>query len=357
MSRRAMVGSPLGHTAVSLDGARCCAAAAASRRARRPGRADRGPTRLRIRRPAAPRSGARYLPRCRPGRPARARAGAARAARGAVAGAGGPAHRPHASADLDSALARRVPRPPGAAAPLRADRGQHAGRSDAADVIPSAPASGRIRYAVSLRQRRVLGGRRYPGQRPAVMVWDSAGAWRQDDLPPHPARLRSAAGSTPSGRRPAGLLAPAAAHQRLRLSSGQYLDGAGRRPRRQRAWGIIQPRANVVVAAAEVEGACGVKIYTRTGDTGETALFGGGRVPKDHPRVAAYGDVDELNSAIGVARATAPAELLRPAAGGGPARPLRHRRPPRHAGPGEGGEGAGEGGARRPERVDSSSSG
>jgi cob(I)alamin adenosyltransferase len=42
-------------------------------------------------------------------------------------------------------------------------------------------------------------------------------------------------------------------------------------------------------------------IYTRTGDSGTTALFGGGRVPKDHPRVAAYGDVDELNSAIGVA--------------------------------------------------------
>src|SRR5438445_1742120 len=42
-------------------------------------------------------------------------------------------------------------------------------------------------------------------------------------------------------------------------------------------------------------------IYTRTGDTGTTALFGGGRVPKDHPRVAAYGEVDELNSTIGVA--------------------------------------------------------
>jgi cob(I)alamin adenosyltransferase len=49
-----------------------------------------------------------------------------------------------------------------------------------------------------------------------------------------------------------------------------------------------------------------VKIYTRTGDAGETALFGGGRVSKDHPRVAAYGDVDELNSAIGVVRATLP---------------------------------------------------
>jgi cob(I)alamin adenosyltransferase len=55
-----------------------------------------------------------------------------------------------------------------------------------------------------------------------------------------------------------------------------------------------------------------MKIYTRTGDTGETALFGGGRVPKDHPRVAAYGDVDELNSVIGLARATVPADLFDP---------------------------------------------
>ncbi|HEX3235396.1 MAG TPA: cob(I)yrinic acid a,c-diamide adenosyltransferase [Gemmatimonadales bacterium] len=55
-----------------------------------------------------------------------------------------------------------------------------------------------------------------------------------------------------------------------------------------------------------------MKIYTRTGDQGETGLFGGGRVPKDHPRVAAYGDVDELNSAVGLARATAPVELFDP---------------------------------------------
>jgi len=53
-----------------------------------------------------------------------------------------------------------------------------------------------------------------------------------------------------------------------------------------------------------------MKIYTRTGDRGETALFGGGRVSKDDPRVAAYGDVDELNSALGVARAAEPAELF-----------------------------------------------
>lgn len=41
------------------------------------------------------------------------------------------------------------------------------------------------------------------------------------------------------------------------------------------------------------------RIYTRTGDEGETGLFGGGRVPKFHPRVAAYGEVDELNAVIG----------------------------------------------------------
>ncbi len=53
-----------------------------------------------------------------------------------------------------------------------------------------------------------------------------------------------------------------------------------------------------------------MKIYTRTGDQGETGLFGGGRVPKDDPRVSAYGDVDELNSAIGLARATEPVALF-----------------------------------------------
>jgi cob(I)alamin adenosyltransferase len=42
-------------------------------------------------------------------------------------------------------------------------------------------------------------------------------------------------------------------------------------------------------------------IYTRSGDAGTTGLFGGGRVPKDDPRVIAYGEVDELNSTIGVA--------------------------------------------------------
>lgn len=43
-----------------------------------------------------------------------------------------------------------------------------------------------------------------------------------------------------------------------------------------------------------------MKIYTRTGDDGETGLFAGGRVGKDDQRVDAYGEVDELNSAIGL---------------------------------------------------------
>ena len=45
-----------------------------------------------------------------------------------------------------------------------------------------------------------------------------------------------------------------------------------------------------------------LKIYTKTGDDGDTGLFGGGRVAKDHPRVTAYGEVDELNAVIGLAR-------------------------------------------------------
>jgi cob(I)alamin adenosyltransferase len=47
-----------------------------------------------------------------------------------------------------------------------------------------------------------------------------------------------------------------------------------------------------------------VKIYTKTGDRGETGLFDGTRVLKSDARVAAYGDVDELNAWIGVARAS-----------------------------------------------------
>jgi cob(I)alamin adenosyltransferase len=44
------------------------------------------------------------------------------------------------------------------------------------------------------------------------------------------------------------------------------------------------------------------RVYTRTGDKGETSLVGGKRVPKDSPRIDAYGTIDELNSVIGLAR-------------------------------------------------------
>lgn len=54
-----------------------------------------------------------------------------------------------------------------------------------------------------------------------------------------------------------------------------------------------------------------MRIYTRTGDKGETGLFGGGRVPKDAPRVEAYGAVDELNAALGWALASLSNEEVR----------------------------------------------
>ena len=45
------------------------------------------------------------------------------------------------------------------------------------------------------------------------------------------------------------------------------------------------------------------KVYTKTGDEGDTGLGGGQRVPKDSLRIEAFGTVDELNSIIGIARA------------------------------------------------------
>lgn len=62
------------------------------------------------------------------------------------------------------------------------------------------------------------------------------------------------------------------------------------------------------------------RLYTRSGDDGTTGLFGGGRVSKDHPRVEAYGTIDELNAAIGLVAAEVQREEAarlgtRPAAG------------------------------------------
>lgn len=51
-----------------------------------------------------------------------------------------------------------------------------------------------------------------------------------------------------------------------------------------------------------------MRIYTKTGDRGETSLYRGGRVPKDHLRLAAYGTLDELNALLGQALTLVPAE-------------------------------------------------
>jgi len=50
------------------------------------------------------------------------------------------------------------------------------------------------------------------------------------------------------------------------------------------------------------------RVYTRTGDRGETALVGGRRIPKDSPRIVAYGAIDELNSVLGIVRTLASKE-------------------------------------------------
>jgi cob(I)alamin adenosyltransferase len=57
------------------------------------------------------------------------------------------------------------------------------------------------------------------------------------------------------------------------------------------------------------------RVYTRTGDRGETALVGGRRVPKDSPRIVAYGTLDELNAVVGLVRVFNEERL----AAGGPA--------------------------------------
>lgn len=64
-----------------------------------------------------------------------------------------------------------------------------------------------------------------------------------------------------------------------------------------RAGEFVVPRSRIAIFTGMT-----LKIYTRTGDEGDTGLFGGGRVSKDHPRVEAYGDIDELNAVLGQAR-------------------------------------------------------
>ena len=59
------------------------------------------------------------------------------------------------------------------------------------------------------------------------------------------------------------------------------------------------------------------RIYTKSGDQGDTGLGDGSRVPKDHPRVVAYGSVDELNAVLGLLVGQFPqaADGAQPAAG------------------------------------------
>jgi hypothetical protein len=125
---------------------------------------------------------------------------------------------------------------------------------DAADVIPFRAGDGRVRYAVSLRQRRVVGGRDTLVVT-GVMAWDSAGAWRQEIFQP---TLLLSTGDRLDAYGPAGRpvywrrLQPISdvAYSRDNIWMEQVNVRDGRV-----VWGIIQPRGNVVVAAAEVE--CG----------------------------------------------------------------------------------------------------
>jgi cob(I)alamin adenosyltransferase len=68
-------------------------------------------------------------------------------------------------------------------------------------------------------------------------------------------------------------------------------------------WASVQEAGSRQAVGCEFLIIVRVKIYTRTGDTGDTALFDGTRVPKSNARVAAYGDVDELNAWLGLVRA------------------------------------------------------
>ncbi len=66
----------------------------------------------------------------------------------------------------------------------------------------------------------------------------------------------------------------------------------------------------LVISARSARERGTLKIYTKTGDAGQTSLFGGTRVAKNDARIEAYGTVDELNSFIGAARAAWPASPI-----------------------------------------------
>ncbi|HUF34887.1 MAG TPA: hypothetical protein VMN37_03005 [Gemmatimonadales bacterium] len=128
---------------------------------------------------------------------------------------------------------------------------------DAADVIAFRAGGGRVRYAVSLRERRVRPGGRDTLVATAVMVWDSAGAWRQAVFRPTLLAMRGGrlearghAGIPLYWRRLQPISDVAYPRDNLWMEQVNVRDGTV-------LWGIVQPQGNVVVAAAEMEGGCG----------------------------------------------------------------------------------------------------
>ena len=127
---------------------------------------------------------------------------------------------------------------------------------DAADVIAFRTGSKGIRYAVSLRKRRVRAGGQDTLVTTAVMVWDSAGTWRQTIF--RPTVLAALGGRLDEygpvrrpyyWRRLQPISDVAYPRDNLWMEQVNVRDGTV-------LWGIVQPRGNVVVAAAEVEGVC-----------------------------------------------------------------------------------------------------
>lgn len=90
----------------------------------------------------------------------------------------------------------------------------------------------------------------------------------------------------------------------LRVDSASLLR-LDTRPKVRGSGDVASSRTAPSAEEHAVENGSALKIYTKGGDGGETTLLGGVRVAKDDPRVAAYGTVDELNAAIGVALAQA----------------------------------------------------
>src|SRR5882672_4019866 len=90
-------------------------------------------------------------------------------------------------------------------------------------------------------------------------------------------------------------------HGKSRPWRRYHVSSRRRNRRRSAGTGIGSARAFFLTAISYNSS---VKIYTRTGDTGETSLFSGDRARKDDPRVDAYGEVDELNAWLGLARAS-----------------------------------------------------